>query len=121
MSIANQKMSKIVDGLFSYFFYNIGSTDIKLELKRKDDGFELSIYSTYPPSARKEVLDLERFLNPPDRNGGIEDLYWGLVGGSFNGGSGGDSELPLIGQMIDNATVKINEADVNLIIFKKDS
>lgn len=116
MNTTYQKMSKIVDELFSYFLYNIGSDNVKLDLTKNKEGFELTLYSKYPPSSRKQVMDLERFLNPPERNYGMEEIYWTLAGA----GVGEDSELHLLGQMLDKAEVKITEDDVNLHVFKKD-
>lgn len=115
MNTTRRKMSRVADELFSYFFNNIGSIDVKLEMRQLEDGYELCLYSPYPPSARKEVVDLERFLNPAERNEGMEEYYWELAGG----GTGQDSQLMLIGQMLDRAEVTITETDVRLVVFKQ--
>lgn len=115
MNFTARKMSKIIDELVCFFF-SIGSDDVKMNLKKENGGYTLFLESNYSPDHRKEVGDLDKFLNVTEKNEGLEEFFWQLAGVS---GLGNDSELHLIGQMIDGAKLEIAESYVKLELFKK--
>ncbi|MEM1484940.1 hypothetical protein V6615_08670 [Oscillospiraceae bacterium PP1C4] len=115
MDATAKKMSKIIDELF-FFFFSVGSDDIKLDVKKKKEGYELQLESNYDPSQYKKVADLDKFLNVTKKNEGLEEFFWQLAGVST---LGQDSELHLIGQMIDRVKLDIRENMVKMVLFKK--
>lgn len=115
MNSTARKMSKIIDELVCFFF-SIGSADVKMDLKRGETGYRLFLESGYDPANRKQVNDLDRFLNVTEKNEGLEEFFWQLAGVS---GLGQDSELHLIGQMVDEVKLEISDDYVRLELFKK--
>lgn len=113
--ITREKMSRILDELYTYLF-TVGAQSIALNIKRWDDGFSISIESDYDPAMRHKIEHLSRFLNPEIRNASLEETYWALVGCDR---TGEDSELMLVGQMLDSADVFIYDDRVRLALFKK--
>ena len=107
------KITQIMDELTLYFL-NMGSEQIRVDLKRCTDCFQLTIQGSYDKQHHKQVRDLDRFLNVKSRNEGIEDVYGGLAGI----GHGGDSELHLVGQMIDSFQLDVDQDTVRLRITK---
>lgn len=115
MNTTRIKISKIADELFTFFF-SAGSQSVDISIQKCPDGYELRLFSGYSPEHRKKIQDLNRFLNVQEKNVGLEETYWELAGMST---LGQDSELHLIGQMIDRAEVTITETDVRLVLFKQ--
>ena len=108
-------------GLFGSLFEkkscDICGKELGLLGKRKlEDGYELSLKSRYDPAERKKVNDLDRFLNQAEKNEGLEEFFWQLAGVS---GLGQDSELHLIGQMVDCRRLEIGTDTVELTLFKR--
>ena len=117
MNTIAKKMSKIIDELVCFFF-SIGSDGIEMNLKKQSEGYTLYLKSNYSPDAdaQKQVHDLYKFLNITERNEGMEEFFWQLAGVSS---LGQDSELSLIGHMIDHADIQVDGNTVELTIFKK--
>ena len=111
MNATIKKMTRIMDEL-TYFFFSVGSQGIQINLLRLENGCS--------PSERARVNDLERFLQveESERDQSLEEFFWQLAGSNRNGG-GQDSELHLIGQMIDRASVQITDERVDLVLFKQ--
>lgn len=115
MKTIAKKMSKIIDELVCFFF-SIGSDGIKMDLEKQSDGYTLYLKSNFLPEAQKQVHDLQKFLNIPERDEGMEEFFWQLAGVSS---LGQDSELALLGHMIDHADIKVDGTTVEVTIFKK--
>ena len=115
MNTSAKKMSKIIDELVCFFF-SIGSDGIKMDLEKQSDGYKLYLKSNYSPDAKKQVHDLYRFLNMTERDEGMEEFFWQLAGASS---LGQDSELALLGHMIDHADIQTQGNTVELTIYKK--
>ena len=119
MNATLKKMTRIMAEL-TYFFFSVGSQGIQINLLRLENGCELHFSSGYSPSERARVNDLERFLQveESERDQSLEEFFWQLAGSNRNGG-GQDSELHLIGQLIDRASVQITDERVDLVLFKQ--
>ena len=59
--------------------------------------------------------DRIQYLNCP-KNDGMEDVYWELAG---SGEPGETSQLLLVGMMIDQAKIRLEEGEVYLELFKE--
>ena len=115
MNYTAKKMSKIIDEMTG-FFLRMGADDIQMELRKLSEGFQLKITSNYLPGQRERLEDLNRFLTVKEKDEGLEEFFWQVAGvSSF----GSDSEIHLIGQMIDQAEVQIGERTVAVTLFKK--
>lgn len=114
MDSIKRKMNKILDELVAFLF-SVGSDNVKLELKKETDGYSLRVNSNFAPEHRRQVEKLERLLHPTDRYEGLEHFYWELAG---NSGIGQDSELQLVGQMLDHADITIVDNTLELFLVK---
>lgn len=115
MEATARKMTKVIDELI-VFFFSVGSDGVQMDLRKLEDGYELSLKSRYDPAESKKVNDLDRFLNQAEKNEGLEEFFWQLAGVS---GLGQDSELHLIGQMVDCRRLEIGPDMVELTLFKR--
>ncbi len=113
--MTRQKVSRILDELYTALF-TAGAQDISIKIKRWDDGLTIAIESDYCPECRHKIEHLSKFLQPEIRNAALEETYWALVGSDR---TGEDSELMLVGQMLDSADVFIYPEKVRMALFKK--
>ena len=113
MKHVEKRIARMVDELVT-FFTAIGGDDISIRLTKKEDQYMLQMTSTYDPAMRKKVDNLYKTLNAP-KNQGLEEFYWELAGESA---FGHDSELHLIGQMIDSAQIDIEDGLVSIRLYK---
>lgn len=114
MNATARKMTKVIDELI-VFFISAGSDGVRIDLEKQQDGYELSLESNYDPAQRKKIDDLDRFFNNAQRNEGLEEFFWQLAGVS---GLGQDTELHLIGQMVECRKLEIKDDSVSLVLYK---
>lgn len=99
MNATARKMTKVIDELI-VFFISAGSDGVRMNLEKQQDGYELSLESNYDPAQRNE---------------GLEEFFWQLAGVS---GLGQDTELHLIGQMVECRKLEIRDDSVSLVLYK---
>lgn len=109
-----KKVAKIIEEL-TMFFFTVGSDEIESRIKREDNCDYIWISANYDPEYKDELEYLNEFLNK-EKNAGLEDIYWELVG---SGDPGEASQLLLIGMMIDKAEIKITDTRVEVKLYKK--
>lgn len=115
MNTNGRKITKIGDELI-YFFLKIGSDDIRMQLKKLETQFVMTIDANYDKEYRDKVRGLQRVLEVQTHpDAGVEETYWELMGMH---GSLQDGELQLIGMMLDGVTVDIGEDFVHLVLEK---
>ncbi len=100
-----KKLAKIVEEL-TLFFFGLGGSDIHSTIKKVGHKAFISFKSNYNKQLEYKLEDIEAILKG-QKNEGIEDIYWELVG---SGDPGETSQLWLIGIMVDGATI-IREKD----------
>ena len=113
MDSNRKKVSTIVDELTTFFF-SVGSNDMVVKIKQKDDGYHVFIASNFDLSMQHIVEHLEQNLTR-GRAPEIEESYWGLTG---SGDFLDENELLLVGAMIDSAQVEICEGYATLNLFR---
>ena len=109
-----KKVAKIIEEL-TMFFFTVGSDEIETRIKRDENSDFIWISANYNPEYRDELDYLDEFLNK-EKNDGLEDIYWELVG---SGDPGESSQLLLIGMMIDKAEINIDDTKVELKLYKE--
>ena len=109
-----KKVAKIIEEL-TMFFFTVGSDEIETRIKRDENSDFIWISANYNPEYKDELRYLEEYLNK-EKNDGLEDIYWELVG---SGEPGESSQLLLIGMMIDRAEINIDDKRVELKLYKK--
>ena len=68
----------------------------KIEIQ--DGHMKMIFHADYLPEYEEDISYLEKCLGNEQRNDGMEDVFWELVG---SGGSSNSSELLLLGMLID--------------------
>lgn len=109
-----KKTVKILEELTMYLM-SVGATDIHTELKINDNGAVLTFDSDYAPDCEKNLLYLEKYLNE-SKNEEMEDIYWELAG---LGDPGEDSQLLLVGMMIDKACIQRKSGRIHITLTKE--
>lgn len=108
-----KKISKIVDELTTLLLKD-DTDEVDFKIKKEEDKTIVNIVDYNTKYSDEDVIDLLECFNV-QRQHEIEEQYWQLVGESDN-----DSELTIIGAMIDesNVYIKDNNLHIELIRYK---
>ena len=109
-----KKVAKIIEEL-TMFFFSLGADEIESKIKRKDNIDIIWFRSNFDLEYKEELHYLEKYLNK-EKNDGLEDIYWELVG---SGDPGESSQLLFIGMMIDTVEIKISDSKVEVKMSKE--
>ncbi|WP_129597970.1 hypothetical protein [Anaerophilus nitritogenes] len=112
MKHTKQRISKIVDEMLNYFFL-IGATDIEVHLKDEEEFYKIFLKSNYTKGQENRIEELIRYLEAPKQEE-MEEYYWELAGACDM-----DTELTLIGMMIDKGEVNFTQDKIELTLYKK--
>lgn len=105
-----RKITKVADELIFYLL-RAGSRNLKLDIQQDEEKYTIVIDSAYPSESRQAIRSLERMLLEANRDRSIEEEYWELMGMN---GARYDSELQLVGMLIDNARVEIGDRTIHI-------
>lgn len=105
-----RKVTKVTDELV-YYLLRAGADNLNVQLKKKDDRYQIIIDGNYNPERQKAINSLEEMLLKTCRNRGMEEQYWELIG--MNGNSY-DPQLQLVGMLIDRAQVQLGEQTIHI-------
>ena len=108
-----KKIANIIEEL-TMFFFTVGADEIETKIKREDHTDIIWMSANYNPEYKDELDYLDEYLNK-EKNNGLEDIYWELVG---SGDPGEASQLFLIGMMIDKAEIAITDSRVEVKMYK---
>ena len=114
MKQTKKKLCSII-GELTTFFFSIGADEFTNHTARLEDGYQVEASSRYDPAFRHQVERMEQLLHA-ERNEGIEEVYWELAGVSD---LGADTEMTLLGQMVDRAEMVVEEGHLSVVLFKK--
>ncbi|WP_274953387.1 hypothetical protein [Angelakisella massiliensis] len=114
MKHIRKRISKIIDEMM-LFFFSVGGQKIHIDYEHLDVGYRIAMESDYDPASREDLEHLDRYLNGP-KDESILEYYWELAGERE---SGRDSELYLVGQMIDKADIRVEENKVTVVLEKR--
>lgn len=115
MEHIEKKTAKMVEELTSYFF-SIGATMIESKIEVMESHMKIVFRANYLPEYEDDVLYLQECLDNDQKNDGIEDVYWELIG---SGTSGGSSELLLLGMLVDAFEIQKSNNEVELLLYKE--
>lgn len=113
MKFKIEKNLKIVSELIT-FFHNHGSSDVNINLNSDDEHSYFNISGKVKPISEEELSSLINMLNSP-RQHEIEQYYWNLGGESEY-----DSELILIGMMINTANVTYKDDILTIKLIRNE-
>ena len=111
--MARRKMSHIIDELYTAFF-RAGGREVELRLLREMEGLRLQVVGDYAPENQHMMESMAELLQPEVRNPALVEAYWELAGGDQYTS---DSELNLVGQMLDSASVELRDGKVIMDLY----
>ncbi|MBU5486505.1 hypothetical protein KQI86_19580 [Clostridium sp. MSJ-11] len=104
MSNSKQKILRIIDELVT-ICYSINCKKFNVNVELLDDKCILHLKGYVDSIDIKKIDDIEKSLNVP-RAHELEEYYWNLAGNDLS-----NTELNLVGMMIDESTVSYNKKD----------
>ncbi|NBI05484.1 hypothetical protein [Senegalia massiliensis] len=106
-----KKISKIIDELTTFCLIH-GANNINMNVENSKEYFKISFYVDCLDYKDKRVSRLERLLNVP-RQTEMEEFYWELTGESDH-----DSELSIVGMMIDKVEFIHENESLKIILYR---
>ncbi|MCM1188622.1 MAG: hypothetical protein NC541_04950 [bacterium] len=109
-----KKLSNIVEEL-TMFFFTIGATDVRSSIKIRENTGTVEFDADYNRKHEERLLSLEKYLKMP-KNEAVGDFYWELAG---TGDPGETSQLLVVGSMVDDAEIRIEDGRVHIKLYKE--
>lgn len=94
------------------FLFTIGGSDVGVHICKEDCGYTMSFDSNYDIGEEDKIEELIHCLDFPKQEE-MEEYYWELMGDCDI-----DTELSLIGMMIDSYTVKYEDGFIHLTLTR---
>ena len=113
MKLRIEKNLKIINELIAYF-NRLGNSNVHIDLSNDADNSYFNIYGEVNSISKDELESLIEILNMP-RQHEIEQYYWTL-----NGESEFDSELTLVGMMVNNAKVSYEGGILKISLIRSE-
>ena len=92
----------------------MGGRKIDMSLLREDNGLRLRIEGDFTPEHQRSIERMARLLQPQVRDPALVESYWELAGGDQYTS---ESEMALVGQMLDAAKVEVTEGHVRMDLY----
>ena len=110
LHLARRKMGHIIDEIYTALLH-FGSHEVDLNIVREDEGLSLVVDSNFEPEHLHHIERMAELLQPEVRSPAMVEMYWELAGEDRYTS---DSEMSLVGQMADEATVVIEDGRVHI-------
>uniref|UniRef100_UPI004057BC3D hypothetical protein n=1 Tax=Agathobacter sp. TaxID=2021311 RepID=UPI004057BC3D len=110
-----KKVAKIIEELTMYFF-SIGANTISSKIEKKEENVKITFRSDYLPEYEEDIQYLEECLGNEQKNAGMEDVYWELIG---SGDPGESSQLLLLAMLVDRYEIHKSGNEIELHLYKK--
>ncbi len=91
-----------------------GGRSVDFRLRKEDAGLRLFVHGDFNPAKRHDLLSVAEILSPPVRDPALVETYWELTGDMLQIGN---SELTLVGHMLDSAEVTVGEDQVDMELY----
>lgn len=111
--LTRRKMSHVIDEVYTALFL-AGGREVELRLRKEAEGLRLLVQGDFDPDKRLVMERMGQLLCPKVRDHALVEAYWELAGGDQYTS---DSELALVGQMVDEAQVQVGEAQVKIELY----
>lgn len=111
---SEKKVAKIVEELTMYFF-SMGATQMTSSIEKEGATAKIVFQCDFAKENIHKIEKLEETLGK-STDSGMEDIYWELAG-QCEPGEG--SQLLLLGMMIDDVSVYIEDDFVSIMIEKR--
>lgn len=111
--LARRRMSHVIDELYTALL-RAGGKEVDIRLVKEEDGLRLFVKGDFEPEHRHDMERMAQMLQPEVRDMGLVEAFWELAGGDQYTS---DSELTLVGQIIDGARVEVSENLVEMELY----
>lgn len=109
-----KKLANIVEELTMHFFA-MEATDIRSSIQVEGKRARIEFDADYSPEYEDRLPSLEKYLKTP-KNEALGDFYWELAGSGDPGEAG---QLLLVGTMVDEAEIRVENGRVNIQLYKE--
>lgn len=113
LHLARRKMSRIIDEIYTSLLH-CGSEEVDLRIVREKDGLRLKVQADFNTEHLEEIERMGTLLHPDVRSDAMVEMYWELAGEDQYTG---ESEMSLVGQMANDATLNIDNNKVQIDLF----
>lgn len=113
INMTRRRMNHVVSEL-SHALLLAGSKQIDLHLCREENGLRLRVEGDFPKEHQRGMEHMAKLLQPQVRDPALVETYWELAGGDQYTS---ESELALVGQMLDAAVVEVAEGHVRMDLY----
>ena len=111
--LARRRMSHVIDELYTALL-RAGGKEMDIRLSKEEDGLRLFVKGDFSPEHHHEMERMAEMLQPAVRDMGLVEAFWELAGGDQYTS---DSELALVGQIIDGAEINLGESTVEMELY----
>lgn len=113
MHLARRRMNHIISEL-NHALFLAGCQEIDLRLIREEAGIRLIIEAAFSPEHLRAMERMSTLLQPAVRDPALVETYWELAGEDQYTS---DSEMALVGQMLDRTHVELTDSRVKLDLY----
>ena len=113
LHLARRKMSRIMDEIYTALLH-YGSGEVDLRIVREDNGLRLFVTADFLSEHRHHIERMGKLLQPAVRSEAMVEMYWELAGEDRYTS---ESEMSLVGQMADEASLTIEGQKANIELF----
>lgn len=111
--LARRKMSRIFDEIYTALLH-CGSNEVSMRIVREENGLRLYAEADYDRQHKEDLERMKRLLQPAVRSAAMVEEYWELAGEDQYAS---ESELALVGQMCEEAEIKIDSGRVCIELY----
>ena len=113
LHVTRRKMSHVIDELYTTLLRS-GGQEVRLRILREEGGLRLYAEGDFAEENRSRMERMAKLLQPDVRTPALVEEFWELAGGDQYTS---DSELALVGQMVDRSGVKLHAGRVKMDLF----
>ena len=113
LHVARRKMSHVIDEIYTALL-RTGGNEVQLRIVREPEGLRLLAVGDFAAENRHHVERMAELLQPAVRTPALVEEFWELAGGDQYTS---DSELALVGQMLDGAVVNLAGRTVRMNLY----
>ena len=111
--MTRRKMNHVLSELSNALLL-AGGRQLDLRLLREENGLRLLIEGDFSPEHQHGMERMARLLRPQVRDPALAETYWELAGGDQYTS---ESELALVGQMLDAAEVDVGPGRIQMDLY----
>ena len=113
LHLARRKMGHILDEIYTALLH-YGCVEVDLRIVREESGLRLFVNGDFHQEFAEEIERMGELLQPAVRSAAMVEEYWELAGEDMYSS---ESEMALVGQMADEAELRIEDGRVRIELF----